>query len=734
MSNFGTNLLCYKCILMRSRIFVFLISVIFVDLACVLTDQNTVNSQSQKGKLVYPMTRKDSVVNDYFGVQVADPFRWLEDDRSKETEAWVQTQNECTFGYLKTIPFRDSLRKHIAELYDYEKFGTPIKKAGHYYFFKNDGLQNQDVLYGTKDIRSQPDKIIDPNQFSKEGTTALNSFSFSKDGKYMAFQVAEGGSDWNKIMVLDLESKTYLKDTIRWVKFSNSAWRGKGFYYSRYPEPSGAEYSQKNEYHAVYFHSLGTTQDKDELIYEDQAHSQRNAGVTVTEDNRFLILSTTESTSGNGLAFRDLNKKSKEFIWLSKDFKYDYTIVGNSGNTLFLLTNEVDPNWSLMAVDVNMPGRKHWKNIINASGDVLQEVRLIGGKLIAMYLHNASSLVKIFDLEGTLVHTLSLPELGTVSEFSGEQKDTEAFFSFSSFIRPPTIYRMDLNDFSTEALFSPKINGYNPDLYKTEQVWYQSKDGTKIPMFLTYQKALTKENMLKSPGPTLLYGYGGFDISLTPGFNVSRLTILENKGIFAVANIRGGGEFGKEWHLAGTRERKQNVFDDFIYASNYLVDNGYTDRNHLAIEGRSNGGLLIGACITQKPDLCKVAFPGVGVLDMLRYHEFTIGWAWATDYGTSKSKLDFDYLIRYSPLHNARPASYPATLITTADHDDRVVPAHSFKFAAALQTAQQGENPVLIRIDVSAGHGAGKPTSKRIDETTDMMSFMFFNMGLKPIL
>ncbi|HEX5625239.1 MAG TPA: prolyl oligopeptidase family serine peptidase [Saprospiraceae bacterium] len=694
--------------------------------------KDTVSDQSSMKPLVYPETRKDTVWDDFFGNRIDDPFRWLEDDHSEETKAWVKVQNELTFGYLDQIPFRKELRARIEKWFDYEKCGTPIKKAGRYYYFKNNGLQNQDVLYVASGLKDSARMVIDPNTFSKDGTTSLSGFSFSKDGRYMAFQTSEGGSDWNKINVLDLTTGNTLNDTIRWVKFSGTAWESDGFYYSRYPEPKGgaSSLSAKNEFHSVYYHKLGTDQSRDKLIYRDAKNPLRNAGTSITEDQRFLLLTTMESTSGNGLAVKDLRKPASGFHWLVSAFDSDYSVIGNSGDSIFIHTNHESPNWKVFAVDMKNPRREHWRDVIPEGKDVLQSVNLLGGKLVCTYMENASSVVRIFDLKGDLLHTLALPELGTVGGFSGEANDAEAFYSFSSFIRPNTIYRLDLNSFQSELFFSPSIEGYRPELYTTSQVWFTSKDGTRVPMFLTHKKDLVKGGK----APTLLYAYGGFDISLLPSFSVTRLPILENNGIFAVANLRGGGEFGKEWHMAGTKERKQNVFDDFAAAADFLVAEKYTDRDHLAIQGGSNGGLLIGATITQKPDICKVAFPAVGVLDMLRYHKFTIGWAWASDYGTSETKEGFDYLIKYSPLHQAKPAAYPATLITTADHDDRVVPAHSFKFAAAMQQAQKGANPMLIRIDVSAGHGAGKPTSKRIDEAADVMGFMFYNMGITPDL
>ncbi|MBK8955920.1 MAG: S9 family peptidase [Saprospiraceae bacterium] len=683
----------------------------------------------------YPDTRMDTISDNYFGNSVPDPYRWLEDDRSDETADWVKRQNELTFSYLDKIPFREALKQRMEQFFNYARVSTPVKKSGHYYFFKNNGLQNQDVLFGTDSLGKEPRLIIDPNLFSKDGTSSMSGYSFSKDGKYMAFQVSDGGSDWNKILVLDLEKNEVLNDTIRWVKFSNAEWRGDGFYYSCYPTPEGENiYSAKNEFHSVYFHKIGTSQSEDKLIYVDKKNPLRNAGASLTDDERFLILSTTESTSGNALAIMDLVSGKAEFKWIVKAFDSDYNIIGNLGDEIFVHTNAGSPNWKVCSFKFGQADPSSWKDVITEGADRIASVRFIGGKLIVTFIHNAYHAVKIFNPGGEMLHELNLPELGTVGGFTGDQNDEESFYAFTSFVRPNTVYRLDLNTFKSELFFAPEIKDYNPDLFTTSQVWYKSKDSTSVSMFLTHRKELKFDPASSGQHPTILYGYGGFDISILPSFSVSRLILLENDGIFAVANIRGGGEFGANWHNAGTKEKKQNVFDDFMAAADFLVDQNYTKRAMLAIEGRSNGGLLVGACMTQRPDLCKVAFPGVGVLDMLRYHKFTIGWAWATDYGTSESEDGFEYLSKYSPLHNLKPADYPATLVITADHDDRVVPAHSFKFGAALQKAQQGKNPCLIRIDVSAGHGAGKPTTKRLEESADMLSFMFFNMQLQPKL
>ncbi len=714
--------------LMNGYHLVFCIAIMLGTVSACQQQKSNTNSEA---KLSYPETRMDTIEDNYFGTKIADPYRWLEDDHSTETMNWVKAQNELTFSVLDKIPFRKDLRAHLENLFDYEKFGTPEKKSGNYFIFKNNGLQNQDALYRTKNLADSLQLVLDPNTLSKDGTVALSGHSFSKNGKYMAYLISEGGSDWNKILVRDLDLNQDLKDSIRWVKFSGAAWKEDGFYYSRYPEPKGTgALSAKNENHRVYFHKLGTDQSQDLLIYEDPKNPLRNSYVSLTEDERFLILSSSESTSGNSLAVKDLSKKNDAFKWLVSSFESDYNVIGNSGDTLYIHTNFESTNWKLFAVSMKHPEKENWINILPEQEDVLQSVSFIGGKLIAVYMHHATSQAKIYDLQGNHLKQLNFPELGTVGGFSGEQNDTEAFYSFSSFIRPNTIYRLDLTTYESTVQYESKIENYQPDLYTTDQEWFTSKDGTKVPLFITRKKDFKKG----LPSPCLLYAYGGFDISLTPSFAVSRLPLLESNGLFVVANLRGGGEFGKKWHEAGTKERKQNVFDDFAAAADYLVNEKYTDRDHLAIQGGSNGGLLIGATITQHPSICKVAFPAVGVLDMLRYHKFTIGWAWASDYGTSDTKEGFDYLIKYSPLHNAKPAEYPATLITTADHDDRVVPAHSFKFAAAMQKAQLGSLPLLIRIDVSAGHGAGKPTSKRIDEAADILSFMFDQMNINPNL
>jgi prolyl oligopeptidase len=686
-------------------------------------------AQIMTTKITYPTTRQDpSVIDDYFGTKVADPYRWLEDDNSEETKEWVKTQNALTFGYLEKIPFRKIVRDRLENIWNYEKFGSPFKEGGKYYFFKNTGLQNQSVLYVQDNLNATPSVVIDPNTLSKEGTTALGGLSFNKNGDKLAYQLAKAGSDWQTIYLKDLKTGETLKDEINWVKFSGMRWQGDGFYYSRYPEPEkGKALSGGLQNHKVYYHKIGTPQSEDVLVFEDTENPKRLAVVGVTEDERFVVLEQSEGTSGNNLRVKDSKNPNAEWVKLVDNFTKDWNVIDNDGDWLLVHTNYKAPRWQIYAINPAMPEEKNWKVIIpEDKSDVLQSAGIIGGKLVTTWLHNASSRVKFFDLKGQFLNELKLPGIGTVGGFSGKREEIQAFYSFSSYTRPNTIYQLDLNTMKFTIFKEPKIQ-FDPNKYVTKQVWFTSKDGTKVPMFITMKKG-TK---LTGKNPTLLYGYGGFNISQVPQFSVSRAMLLDMGGIYAVANIRGGGEFGESWHKAGTKDKKQNVFDDFIAAAEYLIKTKYTSNDYLAIQGGSNGGLLVGACMTQRPELYKVALPAVGVLDMLRYHRFTIGRAWAVDYGLSEDEKGFEFLYKYSPLQNIKKGTpYPATLITTGDHDDRVVPAHSFKFAAALQEAQSGKNPALIRIETSAGHGAGKPTSKLIEETADVMSFMFFNMGI----
>lgn len=708
-------------------IFIFLL---FLTLACNVKKpaiQSPQIVQEVKTKtLEYPQTLKDmSVVDDYHGTEISDPYRWLEDDHSEETMDWVKRQNKVTFSYLDQIPFRGKIKNRLSELWNYEKFGSPFKEGDYYYFFKNDGLQNQSVLYRIKALGDAEEMVLDPNSFSTDGTTALGGIGFDKSGKYLAYQLSEGGSDWRTVFVMDLESKELLTDKVEWVKFSGISWYKDGFYYSRYPAPSeNDELSAKNEYHKVYYHKLGTDQADDKLIIDDPNNAQRNFGGYVTDDERYLIVSSTESTSGNALYVKDLTDSNAEMITIKASYDDDFSVIDNFDNHIIAVTNVGAPNQKVVSVDVNNPDQASWKTLIPESENALRGVSHIGGKLFAYYLYNASSKIEVYDKKGNYLQELELPGIGTVGGISGKSKSNEAFFVYTSFIVPATIYKLNTETLDYEVFRKPNVK-FDSDNYVSEQVWFTSKDGTKVPMFVTYKKGIVRDGS----NPTLLYGYGGFDIPIPPSFRVSRLPILENGGIYVVANIRGGGEFGQKWHKAGTLGQKQNVFDDFQAAAEHLIAEKYTSSDKLAIQGGSNGGLLVGACMTQRPDLFQVAFPAVGVLDMLRYHKFTIGWAWATDYGRSDDPEAFDYLIEYSPLHNVEKIAYPATLVTTADHDDRVVPAHSFKFISELQDKHVGDNPVLIRIETSAGHGAGKSTEKQIQENADIISFMFYNMG-----
>ena len=700
----------YKC-------YLFLLVVTFVVISCKEDSMKHENAQP----LDYPEVFRDSVVVDnYHGTQINDPYRWLEDDNSPETKEWVTAQNEVTQDFVSQIPFRSKVRDRLQELMDYERYGSPFKEAGKYYYFKNDGLQNQSVLYHLNG-EGEDEVIINPNEFSDDGTSSLAGLSFSKNGKYIAYLISEGGSDWRTAKVLDLDTKTLISDELEWIKFSGISWAGDGFYYSRYPvSAEGNELSGLNEYHSLYYHKLGTDQSADQLIYKNPDHPKRNVGASVSDDESILVVSESESTSGNSVKIKDLGSNGS-LRSVFKGFDADYNLIDRYGDKLYFLTDADAPKKRLISVDLN--NLSNVNDVIPESSDVLQSLSIAGGKIFAEYIHNASSQVKVFDLDGNHLSDLDLPGIGNVSGISGKKEDTEAFFSFSSYTFPTSIYSLNTEDLSYELFKAPEIDMDLSD-YVTEQIWFTSYDGTKVPMFVTHKKGLKMDGS----NPTMLYGYGGFNISLLPGFSTTMLPILENGGIYAVVNLRGGGEFGAEWHKSGTKERKQNVFDDFQSAAEHLISQGYTSSEKLAIRGGSNGGLLVGACMTQRPDLYAVAFPAVGVLDMLRYHEFTIGWAWAGDYGRSDDPEAFKYLIEYSPLHNLTEQEYPATMITTADHDDRVVPAHSFKFASELQHNHQGSNPVVIRVETSAGHGAGKPTDKVIDEFADLLSFMYYNM------
>jgi prolyl oligopeptidase len=675
-------------------------------------------------KVVYPDTKKVEHRDVYFGKEVADPYRWLEDDRSDETTAWVAAENEVTTGYLSQIPFRDAIKASLTEIWNYPRQGLPRKVGNKYFVWKNDGLQNQSVLYVSDGLDGEQREFINPNTLSAEGTTAVGSLSPSNDNKYVGYTLSVGGSDWREIRVKDMDGND-LPDVIKWVKFSGISWDGDGFYYNGYDEPKGSVLSQKNEYNKVYYHKLGTPQAQDKMVYQDLKNPLRYNRAYATKDGRFLVLVVSGGTSGNSLAVKILKHPGSTFRTLVDGFDWDYSPIGNFDNELYVLTNAGAPRYKLVKINPTA-GKVAWKTVIPEREDVLQSVSVIGGKLVAEYLHDAHSKLYVFDKTGKLETELALPEIGTVSAISGDEDENEMFYGFTSFTTLNDIYRLDISN-PQPALYKSISLKVKTGKYVTEQVFYESKDGTKVPMFIVYKEG-TKKN---GQNPTLLYGYGGFNISLTPGFSASRMLFLEQGGIYAVANLRGGGEYGEDWHKAGTKLQKQNVFDDFIAAAEYLIKENYTSAGKLAIRGGSNGGLLVGACMTQRPELFKVALPAVGVMDMLRFHTFTVGWGWVSDYGSSDNEEEFNYLLGYSPLHNINPGTcYPATLVTTADHDDRVVPAHSFKFTATMQAAQSCGNPVLIRVETMAGHGAGKPISKAIEEEADVWSFVFYNLGM----
>ncbi len=681
-------------------------------------------------KFNYPESRKTDQTDDYFGTKVADPYRWLENDTSAETAKWVTAQNALTMKYLGDIPFRDDLKQMLTKIWDYPKFGVPFSKKGNYFYFKNDGMQNQSVLYVQKGLNAEPKVLLDPNKLSEDGTVALGDMSVSNDGKYLAYNTSTAGSDWSEIFVIEIESGKMLADHIKWVKFSSMAWKGNGFYYSRYDAPApGKELSKKNEYQKVYYHILGENPEKDAIVWEDQKNPLRTFGAQVTEDERFLIISESESTYGNILHLKDIQNPGGAYVQIGDNFDFEYGIIDNVGEKLYVITNHMSPRKKLVVVDPKNPQPENWQTLIAEKDQVLEGVYLVGDKLISQYMQDACHHAYISDLNGKQVAELALPGPGTLGGFSCEKGTTEAFYAYTSFTYPNTIFKYDVVANRSEIFRKPGIE-FNPDEYETQQVFYTSKDGTKIPMFIVHKKGLKMDGS----NPTLLYGYGGFNVSLTPSFSISRLAFLQNGGVYVLANIRGGGEYGEEWHKAGTKMLKQNVFDDFIAAAEYLISTKVTSSKHLAVNGGSNGGLLIGAVLNQRPDLFAAAIPDVGVMDMLRYHKFTIGWAWASDYGTSEESEEmFKYLMSYSPLHNIKPGTvYPPVLIKTADHDDRVVPAHSFKYAATMQENQAGSAPVLIRIDEKAGHGAGKPTAKIIEEAADFWAFVMYNTGMKP--
>jgi len=686
------------------------------------------NAYAQKttSALTYPETSKGTTIDNYFGNEVADPFRWLEDDRSEETEEWVKSQNKVTQGYLDHIPYRDQIKERMTKLWNYEKYGSPTRHGDYDYFYKNDGLQNQYVLFRQKE-GMEAEVFLDPNTFSEDGTTSLSDVSFTKDGKKVAYAISEGGSDWRKVIVMDALSKEILEDTIKDVKFSALSWyKNEGFYYSSYDKPDGSELSAKTDQHKLYYHKLGTPQKEDQVVFGEDAKRRYVFGY-ITEDQRYLVINAAESTSGNELYIKDLSNPSNELKCLVNNFENDHSVIHSKGDLLYVSTNLNAPNKKVITFKYNQPETEHWKDFIEETQYVLT-ISTGAGYFFAEYMIDAISKVFQYSEKGKLIREIALPGLGSSSGFSGKLKDKTLYFSFTNYTTPSSIYLYDPSNGSFELFKKPEV-GFDSNDYESKQVFYTSKDGTKVPMIITFKKGTE----LDGNNPTILYGYGGFNISLTPSFSIVNATWLEMGGIYAVANLRGGGEYGKAWHDAGTQMNKQNVFDDFIAAAEYLIQEKYTSSKFLAIRGGSNGGLLVGATMTQRPDLMQVALPAVGVLDMLRYHTFTAGAGWAYDYGTSEQNEDmFKYLYNYSPVHNVKKdISYPATLVTTGDHDDRVVPAHSFKFAAELQDKQKGDNPVLIRIETQAGHGAGTPVSKTIDQYADIFSFTLYNMGIK---
>jgi prolyl oligopeptidase len=681
-----------------------------------------------KKAIKYPVTKKGDVVDTYFGTEVPDPYRWLEDDMSEETAAWVKEQNKVTFGYLETIPYREEIKDRLGKMWNYEKYTAPVKEGDYIYFSKNDGLQNQYVIYRQKN-NGEPEIFLDPNTFSADGTTSLGEMEFSVDGSKLAYSISEGGSDWRKVIVMNAITKEIIGDTLKDIKFSGLSWQNnEGFYYSSYDKPKGSELSAMTDHHKLYFHKLGNSQTDDKVVFGEEI-TRRYVGGNVTEDGRYLVVTASISTTGNELYIKDLQKPGSKFKVIVGNFDNDHFIIDNVGSKLFIVTNLNAPNKKIVTVDAEKPGIENWIDFIPETEYVLDPAAG-SGFIFAHYMIDAISKVKQYDMKGLLVREIALPGVGSASGFGAKKKDKEVYFTFTNYITPSAIYKLDPVTGTSEVYKKPVV-AFNGEDYESKQIFYNSKDGTRIPMIITYRKGTN----LNGKNPTILYGYGGFNISETPSFGIATALWLEIGGIYAVANIRGGGEYGEKWHIAGTKMNKQNVFDDFISACEYLIAQKYTSSDFLAIRGGSNGGLLVGTVMTQRPDLMKVALPAVGVMDMLRYHTFTAGAGWAYDYGTSaESKEMFEYIFRYSPVQNVTEGTeYPATLITTGDHDDRVVPAHSFKFAAQLQAKQAGSNPVLIRIETNAGHGAGTPVSKTIEQYADIFGFTLYNMGIKKL-
>ena len=693
-------------------------------------------SQAQATQCAVPRTRTVDVVDDYHGHRVVDPYRWLEDVDSDETKAWIEAQNCPTFSYLRGIPERESIKQRLTELWDYPRYGTPFKKGGRYFFFKNDGLQNQSVLYMQKSLDAEPVVLLDPNTFSEDGTVALTTTELSEDGRFLAYGLAVSGSDWREFYVRDVETRQDLSDHLRWVKFSGISWThdGKGFFYSRYPMPSGTDTLRSaNRDQKFYYHRLGTDQSQDILVYERPDQPEWGFSGGMTDDGRYLVVHVWHGTDRrNRLYYIELGDEMAptldgEMVRLLDDFDASYTLIANDGPVFYLHTDLDAPRGRLIAVDTRNPAREHWREVIPENTDVLRLVQVVHNTFVANYLHDAHTRITLFTMDGRRLANIELPTLGSVGGVSGEREDNEMFYAFTSYLYPTTIFRYDFEAGETSVFKEPEID-FDPSGYETKQVFYTSKDGTRVPMFITHRREIA----LDGTNPTYLYGYGGFSISLTPSFSVSNLVWLEMGGVYAVANLRGGNEYGEEWHRAGMLESKQNVFDDFIAAAEYLIAEGYTTPRKLAIGGGSNGGLLVGAVLNQRPDLFGAALPAVGVMDMLRFHKFTIGWAWTSDYGSPDNPEHFPFIYAYSPYHNIKlDTRYPPTLVTTADHDDRVVPGHSFKYAARLQAAQAGDAPILIRIQTKAGHGAGKPTSMIIEEQADRWAFLVENLIMR---
>jgi prolyl oligopeptidase len=685
---------------------------------------------SQSAPLSYPQARRSDQVDDYHGTKVADPYRWLEDTDSAETHAWVEAENKLTFSYLDQIPYRQAIRDRLTKLWNYERFTSPHQEGGRYFFEHNDGLQNQNVLFVAESLNAAPRLLLDPNTLSADGTVALAGTAISDDGKLLAYGLATSGSDWNEWHVRDVDTGKDLADDLKWVKFSGASWSkdGKGFYYSRYDEPKGAAMRDANYFQKLYYHRLGTAQSEDKLIYERADNKEMGFAGSVTDDGHYLVIHVWQGTSPkNRLYFKDLTQQDSPVVKLLDDFDAQYSFIDNDGPIFWIQTDLDAPRGRLLAIDTRHPERSNWKTLVPQGADKLEFANVVNNSFLLGYLKDARTEVRVHDLTGTFLREVDLPGIGTAVGFGGKRKDKETFYAFTSFTSPATVYRYDPIAAKSAVFRQPKVD-FDASRYETKQVFYKSKDGTRVPMFLTYKKGIK----LDGKNPVLLYAYGGFDISLTPFFSVSNVVWLEMGGIYAQPNLRGGGEYGEEWHQAGMKLKKQNVFDDFIAAAEWLIANKYTSTPKLAIRGGSNGGLLIGACVTQRPDLFGVALPEVGVMDMLRFHKFTIGWAWTSDYGSSNNPEEFKALYAYSPLHNLKPGTkYPPTLIATSDHDDRVVPGHSFKFAATMQADQAGPAPVLIRIETKAGHGAGKSVTKLIDETADTWAFVAHNMDMK---